>query len=130
MSYVYLASPYSDPRPEVRAERYERALLACNLLLRRKIWVHSPIVHCHDLAIAHEMPVDFSFWEHYNQAMIEPAKSFAILMEPGWETSRGIAGETAYAKHLQKPILACLLTDTQCDLYPLVELGETVIASH
>lgn len=124
MSYVYLASPYSDARPEVRAERYERALLACSILLAKKTWVYSPIVHCHDLAVAHALPTDFGFWQHYNQAMIEPAKSFAVLIEPGWDRSRGVAGETAYAKHLQKPMLACLLTDTECDLFPLVEVSD------
>lgn len=42
MSFTYLASPYSDPDPEVRAQRYRSACKAAAYLLLRGHTVYSP----------------------------------------------------------------------------------------
>lgn len=103
MSYAYLASAYSDPSPIVREARYQAALSATASLLQKYVWTFSPIVHCHELAIAHALPYEFEFWERYSRAMLAAANRLIILRSDGWEASTGIAAERAYAEENHIP---------------------------
>jgi hypothetical protein len=100
VSYVYLASPYSHPDPLVRESRYAAAKHAVKFLLGRKIWVYSPIVHCHVLAGEEKLPFDFSAWEAYNYAMLEHASKLFILRIDGTDQSKGVAAEIVEAARL------------------------------
>ena len=105
MSYVYLASPYSHPDPFLRELRYLRTMSELSEHLLAGVAVYSPIVHCHELAKIADLPKDAKFWEHYNFVMLAAAQAVWVLMLPGWEESKGIAGEVAEALRLQKPIM-------------------------
>jgi hypothetical protein len=77
-------------------------------LLRQGIWTFSPIVHCHELAKRHSFPRDFLFWQNYNFAMLGASRGLFVLKLPGWQQSKGVAGEIAKAKELNliiQPIL-------------------------
>ena len=100
MTYVYLASPYSHPNPLVREARYRIARDAVAHLLIRKIWVYSPIVHCHDLTKEYSLPFDATHWREYNEAMLREADELVVLNIPGWRESVGVAAEIAFAKSL------------------------------
>ena len=104
MSYHYLASPYSSPDPAISAQRALAAQRATAWLLAQRIWVYSPIVHCHELALAHSLPKDFFFWRDYNFAMLERARGLIVLMIDGWRESKGVSAEISYAKELALPI--------------------------
>jgi Domain of unknown function (DUF1937) len=93
MPYIYLASPYSDPDPRVRKRRHLAAEAAVHWMLCRKIWVYSPIVHCHFLAENFEMPTDRAFWRPYNRAMLRQAVELWVLRIPGSNNSSGITEE-------------------------------------
>ena len=103
MSFIYLASPYSHPDPAVKTARYRAALNATRFLLEKKIWVHSPIVHCHYLAIEAGLPDNFEFWQEYNFAILERAEEMLILRMEGTEESRGVKAEMAEATRLGIP---------------------------
>jgi Domain of unknown function (DUF1937) len=103
MTYLYLASPYTHPDSYVREARYLEAIDALNHLLRNRIWTYSPIVHCHELAKRNNLPKDHDFWSEYNHLMILNSRGLAILQSPGWDSSKGIADENLYAKHLDLP---------------------------
>ena len=92
MTFAYLASPYSSSDPSVVQRRFEETRSAAAWLLERRIWVCSPIVHCHDLAQVHKFPTDAAFWYSYNAAMIGRADLLYILAIDGWRTSKGIWG--------------------------------------
>lgn len=62
---IYLASPYSDPDPAVREQRYEAACAATVAMLRAGHVVFSPIVHSHPL-VAYGLPTDWAFWQRVN----------------------------------------------------------------
>lgn len=99
MSYIYLASPYSDPSPEVMASRYVEACRAAAEILMTGRTVYSPIVHFHPIAEAvPSLPRGFDFWSPHNIIMLRHADEFTILRLPGWEDSRGVAAETDIAK--------------------------------
>lgn len=93
MTFAYLASPYSHPDEDVREARYLEALKATAWLLQNKIWVHSPIVHCHELAKLYRLPKDANFWMDYNFAVLERASELLILTIDGWQSSHGIRQE-------------------------------------
>lgn len=97
---IYLASPYSHPDELIRRTRFMLAEQATASLLRRGIWVYSPIVHCHELASKYNLPGDFDFWSKYNIDMIRRCDSFAILDIPGWQESKGVQGEWEFARQL------------------------------
>ena len=105
MSYIYLASPYSHPVAAVRLRRYFAARDATAWMLRRRLWVYSPIVHCHDLALVHELPTDSLFWQEYNYVMLEGAEMLYILTLPRFAESVGIAGERRFAERKGIPVV-------------------------
>lgn len=104
--YMYLASPYTGT-PEVMLARFHEAKKALHALCHQRVWVYSPIVHCHQLALDHEMPTDFQFWLDYNHVMIEASCGIVVLGIDGWDRSKGVAEEMAFAKQIEKPIYFC-----------------------
>jgi Domain of unknown function (DUF1937) len=95
--YSYLASPYTHSDLEVMEWRYREAMRCVHWLLERRIWVYSPIVHCHELAKQHELPRDAEYWAYYNRAMLGPASELLILGLDGWQESAGVAAEIKFA---------------------------------
>lgn len=104
MSYLYLASSYTAPTSLVMENRYHAAIDATHYLLKNKIWVYSPIVHCHPIAIKHDLPKDFDYWMEYNRLMILNSRGLAVLMLDGWQESKGVTAEIEYCGSLGKPI--------------------------
>lgn len=102
---IYLASPYSDPDPLVMERRFVLAEQATHYLLANKQWVYSPIVHCHALANRYELPRAFSYWQEYNQLMLDRADVLYVLQLDGWERSEGVTWERDYwEKNYTEPI--------------------------
>lgn len=101
---IYLTSPYSHPDPLVMRRRFEIARDATAFLLKRGQIIYSPIVHCHPLAEAHELPRDFAFWQRYNFGILRHCETFTILAIEGWRESEGVKGEWAMAEELSIPI--------------------------
>jgi len=104
MSFIYLASPYTHPRATVRHDRYLKVRETTATLLKKEIHVYSPIVHCHDLAVAHNLPKEFDFWCKYNKAMLSEAVALWVLQIPGWEDSKGVKWEIMQAHKLNIPV--------------------------
>lgn len=97
---IYLASPYTHTNPAVIQQRYEEARAFTAHYIRVGAAIFSPIVHCHELAIHHELPLDFRFWQTYNEALLRRAAALWVLQLEGWEKSRGVSHEISFAaKH-------------------------------
>ena len=104
MSFTYLASPYSHDDPAVRAARYHEALDCVAWMIGRKIWVYSPIAHCHEVALRHGTGTDHASYIEYNHAMIEASRSLLILAIDGWRESAGVADERRHAAFIGRPV--------------------------
>ena len=76
---IYLASPYTHKDEMVRQTRYRAALRATAYLLTEGKHVFSPIVHCHMVARAYELPGEFFFWQAYNENMIARCDRLTVL---------------------------------------------------
>jgi hypothetical protein len=110
---VYLASPYSDPNPEIREQRFRAVCKYAAGLMRLGDSVFSPIAHTHPIALF-DLPKGRDFWQQYDEKMLSVCDSMIVLMLPGWEKSKGIAGEIAImelaGKHIEwhSPDGACV----------------------
>lgn len=100
MSYIYLASPYSDPDPLVMQARYELVRAHAAEMMWNGEHVYSPIVHSHPMAVAHDLPRDHAFWKEYNMAMLATASALVVLMLDGWDRSTGVEWEIIEAGQL------------------------------
>ncbi len=104
MSFIYLASPYSAPDPALMHDRYMKALQATCAYIKVGKVIFSPIVHCHDMAIQHNMPKDVNFWWKYNRAMLSEASELWLLTLDDWKKSSGMRKEARFAIEHQIPI--------------------------
>ena len=101
---IYLASPYTSPNPQVMEQRFEQACAAAAQLMRAGEVVYSPIVHCHPIAVRHELPRHFEYWQQFDQEMINHSNKLVVLKIDGWETSKGVTAEIEYAIYRGIPV--------------------------
>ena len=102
--FVYLACPYSDPDPAVREARFHAANAAAGKLIHRGALVFSPISHTHPIVMAHGgLPLDWTFWERYDRAMLDHCYRIAVLKLPGWRESVGVQAEMQIAAEMGLP---------------------------
>ena len=101
---IYLASPYSDPDPQVRQYRYETVTKVASDLMRDGYHVYSPITHSHPIALDGGLPTGWDYWEPYDQKMLSICTSVHVLQLTGWDISVGIAAEIELAEQMQIPV--------------------------
>ena len=91
---IFLSSPYSDPDPDVRQQRFVAAChAAANLMLAGEV-VYSPIVHGHAMAeVADVDAMDHAMWMAQCLPILTRADAVAVLMLDGWRESSGVRQE-------------------------------------
>lgn len=104
MKKIYLISPYSHDDAKIREERYNAAVDATADLIKKGYIVFSPIVHCHPLALKHNLPGDHVYWKEYDRAFIEWADIGYVLRIQGWEESLGVTGDIRLLRSLNKSV--------------------------
>jgi hypothetical protein len=100
---IYLCSPYSDPNPAVREQRFQAACAVTAGLLRDGQMVYSPVVHGHPL-VRYGLSTDWSFWERHDRLHLERCDEVVVLMLDGWRVSVGLQAELRHASVLGKPV--------------------------
>lgn len=101
---IYVASPYSSPDPAVVQKRFEAARDFVTKNISGAAVLFSPIVYCHELAKAAQLPTDAAFWFEFNFRMLKACDKVLVLKLDGWEQSVGVASEIAYARSHAKQI--------------------------
>ncbi len=101
---IYIASPYTDPDPEVMQRRYEAVLRYCVHLVQTEEVPYSPIVHFHQMAFHFQMPTDRVYWKKVNTTMLRKADDLHVLCLPDWTDSKGTREEVADAKVMYIPV--------------------------
>jgi hypothetical protein len=108
--YWYVATPYTS-YPYGQHEAYKAANeAAARLFTERGMPVFSPIGHSHSLCAVYgtkngiEDHLDAELWQRFDKPMLDAAYGLAVVMMPGWRSSKGIAHEIAEAIKQDKPI--------------------------
>lgn len=106
MSLIYLASPYSHADPAVKHERFTAACRAAGRLMKDGVCVFSPIAHSHPIEQHFESGVTegHDFWLRQDFAVLERCVRLIVLTLDGWEKSRGVTAELAFAKERGIPV--------------------------
>lgn len=100
----YLSAPFSHPDPTIQQARYEEITAAAGHLIKAGTYVYSPLTHnipIKNLGII----TTWEEWKPLDFAMIDQCDQLIIYQMEGWETSRGVQEEVAYAKEKNIPII-------------------------
>lgn len=101
---IYLACPYTDPDPHIMEERFQAVNRVAGDLMRQGALVFSPISHTHPIAVACELPREFSFWEAYDRTFIDWCDELWVYQGEGWKESVGVNLEIEYATRTDKKV--------------------------
>lgn len=96
--FIYLATPYSDPDPAVREQRYQDAMAACRPFAHFKVAVYAPIVHWHPFAVTYNFKGDHETWWAQDQAFLDDCREAWFLQQEGSYGSAGMKNELEYCK--------------------------------
>lgn len=107
ISSVYSAHATTDSLVDslTRAKRYMFTMQKVAELMKEGLIAVSPIVHCHELACAYDLPKTHEFWMNYNEGLMRSCDKVIVLMMPFWKESKGVTHEIEYATSLGKEIL-------------------------
>jgi len=100
---IYLASPYSHPDEAIRRQRFVSACLAAGNLMDNGHVVFCPIAHSHPIAVEIGER-DHAFWMAQDLPFLALSSRLFVLQLDGWEKSKGVAEEMAFAKERGIPI--------------------------
>ena len=95
--FIYLASPYSHEDPQVRYDRYVKACQAAAHLMRQGHVVFSPIAHSHPIEMHAPDLHGFEFWIKQDIPLLDLADRLVVLKLEGWDKSKGVETELAFA---------------------------------
>ena len=101
---IYLATPYSDPDPAIREQRFRTVNIVAARLMREGYHIFSPISHTHPIAVAGDLPKGWDFWHEYDRAILSACVRMLVLQQPGWEKSDGVTAEIKLAQEMGLPI--------------------------
>lgn len=99
---IYLASPYSSEYQGKIEDRVRKVQTATAKLIEQGNLIFSPIVHSHPICdLVHFSPLntaeEMSGWTQYDHDFIDHCDEVWVLMIAGWDQSRGVSDEIAYA---------------------------------
>lgn len=95
---IYLASPYTHERADIRALRYRQALYYCRFAMEKGETIFSPVVYGHPFVAFGLEAIPYEYWQPFNEHMILASCELRILKSAGWQTSRGIRAEVDLAE--------------------------------
>jgi hypothetical protein len=107
--FYYLASPYDDPDPAVREQRYRQVCQVAARMIRDGHLVFSPIAYSHPMS-KFGLPGDWLFWRRYDNAMLERCDALVVVCMDGWNLSVGVRAECELARQLEMSIQYANLT--------------------
>jgi hypothetical protein len=95
---VYLACPYTHEDPQVALYRVDIANQVAGALIKRGMFVFSPITHSHPIATTCGLPGDWQFWQKYDEAFLSCCHTLIVLCLLDWEKSVGVHAEIEIAR--------------------------------
>ena len=99
----YLASPYQHPDPLIRKKRLLAVTYVAAELFMQGRYVFSPLTHNVPLK-GFGVLGDWDAWKAYDELLLSRCNILYVLQLAGWEQSKGVSGEIAFAKAKKIPI--------------------------
>jgi hypothetical protein len=90
---IYLASPYSDPDPDVREARFRSVCLLAAELIAQGHVVFCPIAHSHPIEVHGGLMGGWELWRDQDIPLLDMAEYLPVACYPGWEQSEGVQAE-------------------------------------
>lgn len=100
---IYVASPYSHERGDVRHLRYLAVLEYTHGLIRQGIPAFSPIAYGYFFEVFCGANGNYESWRIFNDEMLPRCSSMHVLMLPGYDFSRGVRHEIDLATEIGLP---------------------------
>lgn len=105
LSYMYLASPYSDPDSSVRKKRFIEVSQVAGKLFKKGHCLFVPIAMSHPITkYTPLMPTKWKFWEKFDREFVIGAKELWVVTLEGWKESVGVQAEIGIARKFTIPI--------------------------
>lgn len=112
--FVYIAAPYTSSlenevskraQEDQRYAAIERYMVDLFSKDPGPVVPLSPVIHCRDLALRHQIPTTYNFWQTYCEETLwlislDIRSEVHVLMLPGWEESTGVKQEIKRAEEL------------------------------
>jgi hypothetical protein len=103
--FIYLATPYTKYYLGQENAANDAAKVVAKLL-SHKVYVYSPIVHTHQVAIHGNLDLkDHSIWLPFDQPFLDAADLLLVCMMPGWKESYGVKFEMDDFKAKKKTMI-------------------------
>ena len=99
--YIYLASPFSHPDPQVRKARVAAIEKITASLIAEGHIVFSPVAACAEIQKHGDPPAG---WYHFTLRQLAACTHLRVVKLDGWEKSEGIKKEIAFAMGRGMPI--------------------------
>lgn len=102
---IYLASPYSHTRPEMREARFREICKVAARFMEGGEQVFCPIAHSHPIE-QHGMAKIQSgdWWLNQDFAILKHCSALYVCMMPGWGKSYGVKQEVQFANDHKIPV--------------------------
>lgn len=101
---LFVSCPYTDPQPEVVAQRVQLVEAYVAGMAKKGFVAYSPIAAWHHMLDNHELPSDYEFWKKHCRQMVGSARRVHVLCLPGWSSSAGVQDEIDAAVEQNVPI--------------------------
>jgi len=104
---IYLISPYNNPDPEIRQERYKQIAYISGKLAESGIVTYSPIAYWHPIVTGFDkldLGIDHLFWKFHNRKMISLSTQAFVVLLDGWQKSEGVKDDIQTAIEFSKPV--------------------------
>jgi hypothetical protein len=113
---IYLASPYSDPKPSTMWKRYRATRAAFDMLTVNGAHVFSPVVLGHEMSqrsqtLKHR---SHAWWMEWCITFLRRSTSLFVLTIEDWDLSKGVGIEVRLAADMGIPIFSCDILD-ECE---------------
>lgn len=119
---VYIAMPYSDTDPDIVAFRMGVFARCDNVFIKQGAFTVSPLQKHFTAIDASAVPGDWDFWKGYSEAYLSISQVMVVIMLDGWMNSTGVAGELAFCRSRNIPIVYLTPGDILSENFDILEL--------
>lgn len=103
---LYLASPYTSRSAIETARKVRAAKETAYRLCQHNVLVYAPVVYGHTIELGESRKQTHDYWMRHCKAMLAGCRALVVCDHiDGWESSKGVALESTWAREQGMPVL-------------------------